>query len=44
MFAIAFDLVSAEAQARHPKSLPQAYADIGKTLGKYGFRWAQGSV
>ena len=44
MFAIAFDLIVEETQARHPKSVPAAYAEIGKTLAQYGFEGIQGSV
>lgn len=44
MFAIAFDLVVAETSKRHPKGVSQAYADIGATLGKFGFEWVQGSL
>lgn len=44
MFAIAFDLVVAETQSVHPKGVTQAYADIGATLARYGFRRIQGSV
>ena len=44
MFAVAFDLDCAATQANHPKSLPQAYADIAGVLVKHGFRWEQGSL
>ena len=44
MFAIAFDLVVAETERRHPKSVPQAYADIGACLGDFGFDRVQGSL
>ena len=44
MFAIAFDLVVADAQVVHPKGVTQAYGDIGTTLARYGFRRIQGSV
>jgi virulence-associated protein VapD len=44
MFAIAFDLVVADAQAHHPRSVAAAYADIGRTLGEHGFENVQGSV
>ena len=44
MFAIAFDLVVAETRRQHPKSLSQAYADIGATLGEFGFDRVQGSL
>ena len=44
MFAIAFDLVVRETEARHPKSVSQAYADINAVLNRYGFARIQGSV
>ena len=44
MFAIAFDLVVAEAELHHPQGVSQAYADIRRTLGKFGFEGVQGSV
>ena len=44
MFAIAFDLTVADPQAHHPKGFQAAYADIAKTMGKYGFERIQGSV
>jgi virulence-associated protein VapD len=44
MFAIAFDLTVRDAAAHHPKSATQAYTDIGKAVGKYGFERVQGSV
>lgn len=44
MFAIAFDLVVAEAEKLHPKGFSQAYADIGQLLGQYGFERVQGSL
>ncbi|MFC0633483.1 virulence factor [Brevundimonas balnearis] len=44
MFAIAFDLVVAETEARHPKGVSQAYDEIGRTLRRYGFARIQGSV
>ena len=44
MFAIAFDLVVAEAQKHHPKGVAQAYADIKSTLAMHGFDWVQGSL
>jgi len=37
MFAIAFDLVVADAEKHHPKGVSQAYADIGSTLEQLGF-------
>jgi virulence-associated protein VapD len=44
MFAISFDLAYAETQALHPKGLRQAYRDIERTLGRYGFERVQQSV
>jgi virulence-associated protein VapD len=44
MFAIAFDLVVADTDRHHPKSVPQAYADIGHTLAAFGFERVQGSL
>ena len=44
MFAVAFDLVVAEASLHHPKRGRQAYSDIAAVLEQYGFNWAQGSV
>ncbi len=44
MFAVAFDLVVAEAQKRHPKGVTPAYDDIGRTLLGFEFRRVQGSV
>jgi virulence-associated protein VapD len=44
MFAIAFDLAYAETQARHPKSLRQAYKDIERTRAWYDFHRVQQSV
>lgn len=44
MFAIAFDLVVADAEAHHPRGTSQAYAEIGQTLRRYGFGRIQGSV
>ena len=44
MFAIAFDLVVAEAALNHPKGVSQAYADIGSTLAHFGFDRVQGSL
>lgn len=44
MFAIAFDLLVHQTEATHPKSVSQAYADIGATLNRYGFTRVQGSV
>ena len=44
MFAIAFDLVVADTLQHHPKSVPQAYAEIGATLAGFGFERVQGSL
>lgn len=44
MFAIAFDLVVADTERRHPKGVSQAYADIGTTLAGFGFSRVQGSL
>ncbi|MDH2431058.1 virulence factor [Pokkaliibacter sp. MBI-7] len=44
MYAIAFDLVVADTQNNHPKSVAQAYIDIAATLGQYGFSRIQGSL
>ena len=44
MFAIAFDLVVADTLQNHPKSVPQAYTDIGGTLAGFGFERVQGSL
>ena len=44
MFAIAFDLTVAEAERWHQKGVVEAYRDIGRTLGDFGFRRVQGSV
>lgn len=44
MFAIAFDLLLRQTEASHPRSVSQAYADIGATLNRYGFTRVQGSV
>jgi virulence-associated protein VapD len=44
MFAIAFDLVVAEAEKSHPKGVSQAYADIGQVLSGFGFERVQGSL
>jgi virulence-associated protein VapD len=44
MFAIAFDLVVADTLRHHPKSVPQAYADIGGILAGFGFERVQGSL
>ena len=44
MYAIAFDLVVAEAEKSHPKGFSQAYADIGRVLSQFGFERVQGSL
>ena len=44
MFAIAFDLVVANTQENHQKSVSQAYADIAATLATCGFNRVQGSL
>ena len=44
MFAIAFDLVVAEALKSHPKGVAQTYADIGHQLRQFGFERVQGSL
>jgi virulence-associated protein VapD len=44
VFAIAFDLVVADAERNHPSGVSQAYADIRRTLGRYRFEGVQGSV
>ncbi len=44
MYAVAFDLVVADAEKHHPKGVSQAYAEIGAILGEYGFERVQGSL
>lgn len=44
MFAVAFDLTVAETAVRHPKSVAQAYGDIGSVLSQFGFARVQGSL
>ncbi len=44
MFAIAFDLTLATADALHPLGQRSAYADIGRVLKRHGFQRVQGSV
>jgi virulence-associated protein VapD len=44
MFAIAYDLVVADAQMHHPRGHRQAYLDIASTLRKFGFERVQRSV
>jgi len=44
MFAIAFDLVVADAAEHHPRGVTAAYTDIGTTLKRFSFERIQGSV
>jgi virulence-associated protein VapD len=44
MYAVAFDLIVAETEERHPKGITQAYTEIGTVLGEHGFRRVQGSL
>lgn len=44
MFAIAFDLVVADAAEHHPRGVSAAYGDIGTALARYDFQRIQGSV
>lgn len=44
MFAIAFDLIVVETEKHHPKSVSQAYSEIGSTLASFGFNRVQGSL
>ena len=44
MFAIGFDLLVRQTEASHPRSVSQAYADVGAVLNRYGFQRVQGSV
>ncbi len=45
MYAIAFDLDTAQLQAQYPNtSWQNAYGDVKKTLTSLGFTWQQGSV
>ncbi len=44
MFAVAFDLEVAATTRAHPRGLRQAYADVEKTLARFGFERVQGSV
>ncbi|MDE3106025.1 MAG: virulence factor, partial [Acidobacteriota bacterium] len=44
MYAVAFDLVVADAANSHPKGVSQAYTDIGIVLAGYGFTRVQGSL
>ena len=44
MFAIAFDLVVADTLRHHPQGVTKAYADVEKSLLRFGFSRAQGIV
>lgn len=44
MYAVAFDLVVADAQQHHPKGVAQAYTEIGVILAERGFKRVQGSL
>lgn len=45
MYALAFDLVVAEAERHHPVGATRAYHDIREVLtGQFGFEWTQGSL
>ena len=44
MFAIAFDLVVADAAKHHPRGVSAAYGEIGAALIQFGFERIQGSV
>ncbi len=44
MFAIAFDLVVADTLRHHPQGVTKACADVEKSLLRFGFSRAQGSV
>jgi virulence-associated protein VapD len=44
MFAIAYDLIVADAQRHHPRGYRQAYLDVASTLRKFGFERVQRSV
>ena len=44
MFAIAFDLVVADAVKHHPRGVTAAYNEIGAALRKFEFERVQGSV
>jgi virulence-associated protein VapD len=37
MLAIAFDLTVSEVERLHPRSIPAAYADIGRVMARYGY-------
>jgi virulence-associated protein VapD len=44
MLAIAFDLTVADVERLHPRSVPAAYAEIGRVMAAHGYEWKQGSV
>ncbi len=44
MFAIAFDLVVADALEQHPKGVRAAYDEVERTLLQFEFKRVQGSV
>ena len=44
MYAVAFDLVVADAYKYHPKGATQAYTEIGQVLGRHDFSRVQGSL
>ena len=44
MFAIAFELVVADAAKHHPRGVAAAYDDISTALQRFGFERIQGSV
>ena len=44
MYAVAFDLVVADAYKYHPKGATRAYTEIGKVPGRHGFSRVQGSL
>ncbi len=44
MYAIAFDLIVADAEKFHPKGVTQAYTDIAAILNEHHFRRVQGSL
>lgn len=44
MYAVAFDLIVADAEQHHPRGVSQAYAEIGAILGEHGFDRVQGSL
>lgn len=44
MFAISFDLIVDETNARHPRGTRAAYYEIEKTLAPFSFERVQGSL